>query len=96
MNPKLLKAWKQRCRLHAKNRKLCTEGRELYAKGDKLCAEGGRHYKKGDRRYVKGLELCSMSDLIWRNAVIAIHGNVDIQWQGEDCIVDGVTYKKED
>jgi len=31
--------------------------------------------------------------LIFINAVLSIHGNVEIKWDGKDAIVEGVRYK---
>jgi len=32
---------------------------------------------------------------LWAEAVIEVHGNVEIKWVDEGCVVEGVTYKEE-
>jgi hypothetical protein len=61
-------------------RKLRAEGRKLWAESDKLRAEGDKLFAEGD--------------LVFINAVLSVHGNVEIKWKGDDAIVEGVRYEK--
>ena len=62
-----------------KRKRLYAEGNKLYAKSRKLYAEGRKLYAEGD------LHFC--------NAVLEVHGNVELLWDGDGCTVEGVTYK---
>jgi hypothetical protein len=33
---------------------------------------------------------------LWAEVVIEVHGNVEIKWTGESCVVKGVTYKEKE
>jgi len=43
--------------------------------------------------WAEGDKLRAEGDLIFINAVLSIHGNVEIKWDGKDAIVEGVRYK---
>jgi len=69
--------------------------RELCAEGDKLYAEGAKLYDEGTQLRVKGSRLGVEGDLVLFDTVIAVHGNVEIKWDGKDAIVKGVRYEWE-
>ena len=60
-------------------RKLRAEGRKLWAESDKLRAEGDKLFAEGD--------------LVFINAVLSVHGNVEIKWESDDAVVEGVRYE---
>jgi hypothetical protein len=93
--------------LHVESRKLCGESNKLCAEGYKLCAEGNRLHAEsnklyakgsklraeGDKLYAEGNNLHAKGNLVFINAVISVHGNVEIKWDGEDATVEGVRYE---
>jgi hypothetical protein len=70
-----------------------SKRRELYAEGDKLYAEGDKLWTEGDKLWAEGDKLRAEGDLVFINAVIFVHGNVKIKWDGEDAIVEEVRYE---
>ena len=76
---KAQKAWEERNYLRAEGNKLRAEGNKLYAEGNKLRAEGDK--------------LCAEGNLIFINVVIEVYGNVEIKWNGDCAVVEGVEYK---
>ena len=99
-------AWNKRRDLRAESDKLCAEGRNLRAEGDLLCikgwklravgnllyAQGNELCAEGDLLHAKSNKLCAEGDILFFNAVLKIHGNVGIKWEGRDCEVCGVKY----
>ena len=63
-----------------------NERRKLWAEGNKLAAEGNKLWAEGDKLRAEG-------DLVFINAVLSVHGNVEIKWDGEDATVEGVRYE---
>jgi hypothetical protein len=82
---KLQKAWNERMKLRAEGDKLWAEGNKLWAEGNKLRAEGDKLRAEGNKLYAEG-------NLVFRNAVRSAYGNVEIKWEGDDAIVEGVRY----
>ena len=49
---------------------------KLWDEGDKLCAEGNK--------------LCAEGDKLWAETILAVCGNVTMNWKSEtECVVDG-------
>ncbi len=71
-------AWESRLKLWAEGAKLRAEGAKLWAEGDKLRAEGAKLWAEGDKLWAEG-------NLIWINAVLEIHGNIQIEWTENGC-----------
>jgi hypothetical protein len=78
-------AWDKRRDFHAEGNKLCAEGNKLRAEGNRLFAEGNKLCAEGNKLRAEG-------DLVFYNAVIFYHGNVEIKWENENCEVCGVKY----
>ena len=47
---------------------------KLYAESDKLWAEGDKLRAEGDKLRAEG-------DILWLDAVIAVHGNIKLEWK---------------
>ena len=62
----------------AERLRLRAEGDKLWAESDKLRAEGGKLRAEGN--------------IAWLTAVIEVHGNVPVEWDGDGCTVCGVRY----
>ena len=59
--------WSWRLKLRAEGSKLQAEGNKLQAEGNKLQAEGNKLQADGD--------------ILWLDAVIAVHGNIKLEWK---------------
>jgi len=93
--------------LFVKGDRLCAKGSKMFDKGNKLSAEGYKLRVEGSKLHAEGCELlaeskrlnskgdklCVEGDLIFINAVITVYGDVDIEWDEDDVIVEGVRYK---
>jgi len=42
--------------------------------------------------WAEGSKLRAEGDLVFINAVLSVHGNVEIKWEDDDVIVEGVRY----
>ena len=69
--------------------------REMYTEGNKLFAEGNKLYAEGNKLHAEGNKLHAEGDLVFINAILVIHGDVVIKWEGNDCAVCGVKYFRE-
>jgi hypothetical protein len=73
-------AWESRLKLWAEGSKLRAEGDKLWAEGSKLWAEGDKLWAEGDK--------------LWAETILAIHGNIKIEWrwneaaEDDDCILE--------
>ena len=74
-------AWEKRAKLRAEGDKLRTEGDKLWDEGDKLRAEGDKLRAKGDKLWDEGDKLRAKGDKLWAEAIIAIKGNIIIEWE---------------
>ncbi|MFA5936565.1 MAG: hypothetical protein WC822_01665, partial [Candidatus Paceibacterota bacterium] len=63
---------------------------KLYAEGSKLRAEGDKLWAEGDKLYAEG-------DKLWAEAILAVHGNITLEWKSWDwCVLgNGEEYKGE-
>ena len=82
----LQQAWEELKKLHVKGNKLWAEGDDLYTREGKL-------YVEEDKLYAEGDKLCAEGNLVFINAVLEVHGNVEIKWHGDEATVEGVVYK---
>jgi len=89
----ILQAWNERRKLHAEGNKLAAEGNKLWAEGDKLRAEGNKLAAEGNKLWAEGDKLRAEGDLVFINAVLSVHGNVEIKWEDDDATVEGVRYE---
>ena len=71
---KLQNAWTARLKLWAEGAKLRAEGAKLRAEGDKLWAEGAKLRAEGDKLRAEG-------DKLWAEMIIAVHGNITLEWK---------------
>ena len=66
---------------------LQSKGLIARAKSDLVGAEISLRFTESNQR-------CLEADFKWISALIEMYGDdVDIKWEGEDCIVEGITYK---
>ena len=103
----ILQAWNERrrlraegdklndegCKLRAEGDKLFAEGDKLWAEGRKLWAEGRKLRAEGSKLWAEGSKLYAKGDLVFINAVLSVHGNVEIKWEDDDATVEGVRYE---
>ena len=87
---KLQEAWNEREKLRAEGNKLLGRARGVLALGD-------RHFEPGllaewHKLWAEGSKLRAEGDLVFINAVLSVHGNVEIKWEDDDVIVEGVRY----
>ena len=68
-------------KLRAEGSKLYAEGSKLYAEGNRLYAEGNRLYAEGNRLRAEGGKLRAEGDIIFIKGVIALHGNIKLEWK---------------
>ena len=73
--------WNARLKLKAEGYKLRAEGYKLMAEGDKLWAEG---YKLK----AEGYKLMAEGDKLWADAILAVYGNIKLEWKWRDNILD--------
>jgi hypothetical protein len=66
--------WAYRLKRHA-------EGDKRHAEGNKLRAEGSKYWAEGDKLRAEGNKLRAEGDKLWAEAVIAVHGNVTMEWK---------------
>ena len=85
-------AWNKRLQLRTEGDKFWTEGSklcdevdklwdagpQLYAEGFKLRAEGFKLRAKGSRLRAEGGKL-------WSEAILEVHGNIKLEWKGQEC-----------
>ena len=70
--------------------KLWDEGDKLWDEGDKLCAEGNKLCAEGNKLRAEGNKLCAEGDKLWAETILAVCGNVTMNWKSEtECVVDG-------
>jgi hypothetical protein len=67
MSDSIKQAWEQRTKLYA-------EGDKLYAEGQRLTAESDKLFAEGQKLYAESRKLTAEGNLIFINAVIAVHG----------------------
>ena len=89
---KLQEAWNEREKLRAEGNKLLGRARGVLALG-----EVDRHFEPGllaewHKLWAEGSKLRAEGDLVFINAVFSVHGNVEIKWEDDDVIVEGVRY----
>jgi hypothetical protein len=95
------KLWAERDKLRAEGLKLIVEGGKLSAEclklraeGHKLYAEGYKLHAEGNNLIADGLKLSADGYRLWVEAILAVHGNIEIEWvlnieSGEhDCILE--------
>jgi len=80
-------------KLSAEGSKLWVEGDKLRAEGNKLRAEGSKLRAEGSKLWAEGDKLRAEGDLVFINAVLSVHGNVEIKWEDDDATVEGVRYE---
>ena len=54
---------------------------KLWAEGDKLRAEG-------DKLRAEGLKLWAEGNKLWADAILAVYGNIKLEWKWRDNILD--------
>jgi hypothetical protein len=87
-------------KLHDESSKLHSESRELraknnnmsYAESNKLRAESDKLRAESNMLYSKISKLYAEGELVFLNAVIAIHGDVEVKWGDNDVTVEGICY----
>ena len=82
---KLQEAWNEREKLRAEGNKLLARALGVLALG-----EVDRHFEPG--LWAEWHKLWAEGDLVFINAVLSVHGNVEIKWEDDDVIVEGVRY----
>ena len=95
---KLQIAWNARLKLRAEGDKLRAESAKLWVEGDKLWAEGAKLWAEGAKLSAEGAKLRAEGDKLWAEAIIEVHGNIQLEWKwrGEvlDCTLEtGETFK---
>jgi hypothetical protein len=78
---KLQEQWETRNKLRAEGDKLCAESYKLYA-------ESSKGYAEGDKLYAEGRKLYAEGNIQWCDAIIKEYGNVEIEWEGDSCILE--------
>jgi len=80
--------WGWRIGFWAEGNKLWAEGDKLWAEGDKLWAEEGKLWAEGGKLCAEGGKLCAEGDKLraegnklWAEAIIAVHGNIRMEWK---------------
>lgn len=53
----------------------------LWAEGDKLWAEGDKLRAEGYKLLAEGNKLQAEGDKLWAEAILAVHGNIKIEWK---------------
>jgi len=77
----ILEAWNRRREMYAEGHRMYGESADLgrRATGYKLRAESRKMYEEGE--------------LVFFDAVIDVYGDVEVKWEGDDAIVEGVRYE---
>ena len=93
MKVSLKAMWRKRLKLHAKGGKLQAEGSKLWAEANRLWAEGDKLQAEGSKLWAEG-------DKLWAEAVLAVHGNIKLEWKnwneerGHECwLENGEVFK---
>ena len=78
--------------------KLWAEGYKLWAEGYKLRAEGDKLWAEGDKLRAEGNKLRAEGDKLWAEAVLEVHGNVEMKWDAREgksdaCTVEGEVFE---
>lgn len=76
-------------RLWAGGNKLWAEGNTLWIKSEQLWVEGEKLRAEGNKLRAEGNRLWIKGDQLWAEAIIAVHGDIRLDWKSDaHCVLE--------